>query len=343
MKKIIYVVILLLIVQTVYGQGEVTKVGTTAANFLNLEVGARAISLGGAFTAVANDASALKWNPAGLTYFNRISLSHTHTNLYVDIKHQFVGLIIPVGLNNFFGVSLNYIDLGKIERTTIEQPDGTGLFFSSNNMAFGVSYARRLTDRVSIGVTGQWFREQIWQEKADGICADIGLIYSPGISGLKIGMSITNFGPDVAMNEGPLKTFSYEPQEDQPGVGNRNLPAKLQVEKYAMPISFQMGVIVDIMGTNSFLIKDKSNRISFVMEVNDSFDNQMRSKYGLEYEWRKILALRLGYKSNYDLAKFAYGAGFKIPFPGLDLRFDYALTDYGDLGYIHVTSIQIGF
>ena len=117
----------------------------------------------------------------------------------------------------------------------------------------------------------------------------------------------------------------------------------LQVEKYALPLSFQMGAAFDIMGVESIVMPDKSNRISLIMEINDSFDNSMRAKYALEYEWRKILALRTGFKQNYDLAEFTWGGGIKIPYRGMDIRFDYGMAGYGDLGNIHVTSIQLGF
>jgi len=325
------------------GQQEVTKVGTTAANFLNLEVGARAVSLAGAFTAVANDVSALHWNAAGIAHMNNMTFGYNNVNLYADISHSFIGFVMPMGANNVFGLSLNYVDIGKIERTTIEEPDGTGLLFDNYDMAVGVTYARMLTDRINFGITGRWVHEQIWQEKANGFCADIGVIFNPGLSGLKVGMSITNLGPDMTMDDGPLQTFSFEPDDDQVGVGNRDLDAKLIVEKYPMPLSFQIGVALDIMGRDSKILKNTSNRLSGMFEINDAFDNAMRAKYGLEYEWRKLLALRAGYKQNYDLATFAYGGGLKIPFQGLDIRFDYAMADYGDLGNVHVTSVQIGF
>lgn len=341
-------IILLLTVAVVgpapaFAQGEVHKVGTTAANFLNLEVGARAVALAGAFTALANDASTLKWNPAGLSFFDRLTVTYHNVNLYADIKHQFVGVVIPAGSNNVFGVALDYVDLGKIEKTTVESPDGTGLFFISYDMAVSLSYSRMLTDRVTFGVTGRYVHEQIWQEKADGYCGDLGLLFTPGLSGLRVGMSITNFGPNMAMDEGPLQTFSYEPRPDQPGVGNRNLDAKFMVDDYPMPISFQMGMVLDLVGPNAFLAKSPSNRLTWVFEVNDAFDNPMRAKYGLEYEWRRTLALRAGYKQKYDLATFSFGGGLRLPLGGMNVSFDYALADYGDLGSVHVTSVEIGF
>lgn len=343
MKKVILIIMILVFAQAVFGQGEVNKVGTTAANFLKLEVGARAVSLAGAYTAVANDVTALQWNPAGIASLNRISAAYINANLYADIKHQFVGVVVPVGLNNFFGFSLNYVDIGKIEKTTVDSPEGTGLFFENYNMAAGISYSRMLTDRVTFGATGRWVQEQIWEQKATGFSADIGIIFSPNVSGLKIGMSITNFGPDMTMDNGPLTTFSYEPRDGMDGVGNRDLDAQFQVEQYPLPISFQLGAAVDVMGANSSFVANRSNRISMIFEVNDSFDNEMRAKYGMEYEWRRILALRAGYKQNYDLATFSFGGGLKIPVRGMDLRFDYGMADYGDLGYVHVTAIQIGF
>ena len=234
MRKIILFLILLLVVSphVVLSQqtGEVNKVGTTAANFLKLEVGARAAALAGAFTAVADDASAIKWNPAGMAYVNQFTLSYNNIDLYAGIKHQFISAIFPMG-NNVLGVSVNIVDIGKILKTTITDPDGeTGLYFDSSNMAVAVSYARPLTDRVTIGVSARWVHEQIWQEHAYGYCADIGVLYNPGISGMRLGMSITNFGPDMSMNEGPLQTFEKSPQENTEGVGNRDIWAQWRME-----------------------------------------------------------------------------------------------------------------
>lgn len=328
--------------QAAFGQGEVSKVGTTAANFLKLEVGARAVGMAGAYTAVADDIYSMKWNPAGLTGVDQLTVAYNNISLYADLKHWFAGLVVPMG-SQAIGLSINYLDIGKIEKTTINDPDGTGLFFSSYNFDISVSYARNLTDRIKFGVTGRFIHEQIWQEKANGYAGDIGVIFNPGVSGLKLGMSVTNFGPDMMMDEGPLRTFSDIPLDAQPGVGNRSLDARYDVESHALPVSFQMGAAFELMGVNNMLFESPDNRVALVWEIQDSFDNKMRNKLALEYEWNNILSLRAGYKENYDLATYSFGGGIRVPLSGMNVKVDYAFAKYGDLGDINVTSIEIGF
>lgn len=342
MKKLILLLLLLPFTQSVFGQNEIGKVGTTAANFLKLEVGARAVGMAGAYTAMSNDIYSLKWNPAGLSSVENLTVAYNNINLYADMKHWFAGIVIPMG-GQSFGLSMNYIDIGKIEKTTLYEPDGTGLFFSNYDFDVGISFARQLTDRVSFGISARYVHEQIWQEKANGICGDVGIIFIPGLSGLRLGMSITNFGPDIKMDDGPLQTFSSPPIEDREGVGNRNLDAEYNMIAHAMPVSFQLGATFELMGVNNMIFESKENRLTVIFEVQDSFDNFMRSKYALEYEWNRTFAVRGGYKENYDLADFSFGGGLRIPVQGMGIKIDYAWAGYGDLGEIHVTSIELNF
>ena len=70
MKKFLLFIAILFPLLQCTGFSQVTKVGTTAAKFLSVGVSARANAMGGAFTSVVNDASALYWNPAGASRFN---------------------------------------------------------------------------------------------------------------------------------------------------------------------------------------------------------------------------------------------------------------------------------
>ena len=58
---------ILFLITSVYG---VNKTGTTAAKFLSIGVGSKAVGMGGAYTSIANDATAMYWNPAGVSFYN---------------------------------------------------------------------------------------------------------------------------------------------------------------------------------------------------------------------------------------------------------------------------------
>src|SRR5207247_11370948 len=107
---------------------EVTKVGTTAAKFLSIPVGARAVGMGGAFVAVANDASAMYWNPGGIAGLNKSEAIFTHANWVADININYGGVIIPVEGIGTIGVNFTSMTMDEMERTTVEQPEGTGEF-----------------------------------------------------------------------------------------------------------------------------------------------------------------------------------------------------------------------
>ena len=84
---------------------KVTKVGTTAAKFLSIPVGARALGMGGAFVGVANDASAMYWNPAGMARATQAEVQLNHAAWLADIDFNWGGVLLPVGDFGTVGVS----------------------------------------------------------------------------------------------------------------------------------------------------------------------------------------------------------------------------------------------
>ena len=150
MKKILLVIIAFVLAGTVFPQ---TKVGTTVANFLTIPVGPRATGMGGAFTAVANDATTSFWNPAGLSRIPRNEFTASTAEWLVGSRTNWVGLAFKFDDDNAIGISINQLDYGEEEITTIQEQNGTGAYWSASDLAVSLSYSRNLTDRFSIGGT----------------------------------------------------------------------------------------------------------------------------------------------------------------------------------------------
>ena len=115
MKKIFIIVLALGITISVFPQ---TKVGTTAANFLTIPVGARASGMGGAFSAVANDATSSFWNPSGLSRLTRNEFSANTAQWLVGTRINWVGLAFKFDEDNAIGISVNQLDYGEEQITT---------------------------------------------------------------------------------------------------------------------------------------------------------------------------------------------------------------------------------
>ena len=149
-KYILFALIIMISNYDIHSQN-VSKVGTTSANFLEIGVGGNALSLGGAFVSIANDASALYWNVGGIANLNQYEAIIVHTDWIAETNFDYAGLVIPMGEFGTVGFSIASLSMDDMKVRTIELPDGTGEFFTASDLSIGISYARKLTDRFSIG------------------------------------------------------------------------------------------------------------------------------------------------------------------------------------------------
>ncbi|HEX9006918.1 MAG TPA: PorV/PorQ family protein, partial [Bacteroidota bacterium] len=192
------------------GQGviNVSKSGTVAATFLEIPVGAAAVGLGGAFVSLANDATALYWNPAGTATFQHAEALVQHTAWIGDTKHDFAALVVPLGSFGTLGLSFISLSMSDMAVRTVDRPEGTGEFFSAGDIAIGISYARTLSDRFSIGFTGKYIQQSIWHESANAIALDAGTTFRTDLlGGLTIGAALTNFGTTMQMSGRDTRQF----------------------------------------------------------------------------------------------------------------------------------------
>ncbi|MFA6618556.1 MAG: PorV/PorQ family protein [Candidatus Neomarinimicrobiota bacterium] len=343
-KQLITILVLVAVLLPLWAQEheipeDVSKVATTACQFLKMEVGAEASALGGAAVAAVDDLSALYWNPAGLSKIKSQTFYATYTKLYAGIQHGFVAFGTQIGPSDYFGVSANYVNSGKMEVTTPRYPEGTGEFFTVTDLAAGLTYTRVLTDRLSIGVTGKFIREAIWREVATAFAFDIGSQFDTGLKGIQLGMSITNFGTQVKFDGDDLTVnVDTDPNYD----GNALTEARLNPDKWPLPLIFRLGIACDIIGPESEWIQMEGQRLTLRFDANDPMDNYLRFNLGVEYELANILALRGGYHMNYDDASFTAGIGLNLDVNSMPLNIDYAIVNYKTLGLVNQISIQLG-
>jgi hypothetical protein len=179
MKNIYFISLFILIFfsNSLFSQSdEVSKVGTTAAAFLEIPVGAPAVGIGGAFVSVANDASALYWNVGSISTLGKFDVQLSHMEWIGDTKFNYVGLVLPLAEFGTLGLSFTSLSMDDMAVRTVEQPEGTGEFFSAGNIAIGLSYARSLTERFSIGITAKYISEEIWHMQSQGWAIDAGTL-----------------------------------------------------------------------------------------------------------------------------------------------------------------------
>jgi long-subunit fatty acid transport protein len=317
---------------------DVTKVGTTAAKFLSIPVGARALGMGGSFAGIADDATAMYWNSAGIARLQKTEAIFTHINWIADIRFNYGGVVLPAGELGTFGVNVTSLSMDEMERTTEEQPEGTGTTFSSGSFAIGVSYGRNLTDWFSIGTTIKYVNEHIWNSSATSIGIDVGTLFNTPFPGVRFGVGMFNFGPKLQMTGDDLLV-----QKDiSANAGNNaNVNANLSTEKFDMPLTLRLGICYEP-------IVDEDQRLLVSVDAIHPNDNTESVSLGAEYSlFKRIVSIRAGYKDLFRQSseeQFTVGAGINYAFgENLAIRLDYAFERFGRLKDIHQFGVSLLF
>jgi hypothetical protein len=314
-----------------------TKVGTTAAQFLKIGVGARATGMGGAQAGVLGDIASLYWNPAAVSRIPAASeLTFNHIAWLADISFDYAAGIMRIGDLGTFGLSITSLRVPEENVTTVDYPEGDGRKWNASSFSIGLSYARNLTDRFSIGFTAKFIREDIWSESATGFALDVGTLYISEIRGLTLGASISNFGSSMQLDGRDLY-FNNDPNGDV-GSGPNNIPSEYRTEGFPLPLTFRIGLAYDALQTDLF-------RATVALDAAHPNDNTEYVNSGLELGFREIVFARVGYKSLFladseQGLTFGFGLHYGITNVGT-VKFDYAYADYGRLKGIHSFSLGL--
>ena len=299
------------------------RAGISAFQFLKIGVGARGEAMGESFVAVANDASALYWNPAALVQFADDQVLAAHTEYVADIKHDFLGVVYHLTKEDALGASVTSLHMQDMEITTEEQPFGTGRYFSFGDVAASVTYSRAMTDQFSFGATVRYVEETLDVLKMRSVMVDLGTYYWTGLGTARFAVVISNFGADVAPR-GTVTQLSGETVSD--------------FQSFSLPTLFKIGVAFDPIQTDD-------HRLTASIQLNHPNDNAENLRFGAEYAFQNTFFLRAGIKRTIgqqflgeDLTSeenVALGAGVLVPMGLSVVGADYAWTNFSRLGSVH--------
>jgi hypothetical protein len=314
------------------------KVGTAAAQFLQIPVGGKAIGMGGAFTAVADDPTALYWNPGAISRSGKSCVYASQTNWLVDSYHQWFGAQVMLTGQDAIGICLNNLDYGGREKvTTIEQPDGTGEYWEASDVAISFTYARNITDRFSIGGSIKYIEQKIWHESSSQFAFDLGLLFITQFKGLQIGVSLRNFGGELEMDgRDLLHRIDLDPESKG---NNETIVAKLKADRWPIPLSYCVGLAMP-------MVNSKNMKVVVAIDAVIPTDNSETINIGSEIYLYNLLSVRAGYQALFRDATengLTFGLGIKIPAPYADITIDYSYQDFGLFGDITTTALSIGF
>ncbi len=341
LRKIVIIIAALLTCSSLMAQNfreNVSKRGTTAAAFLEIGVGARALGMGGAFTAIANDPSTMFWNVAGIAKMQQNGVIFNHSEWIADTRFDYMAGVLQMGQYGALGVSVTTLGMNEMDVTTVDMPEGTGQTFTAGDYAISIGYAINLSEEFAIGFNPKYIHQYIWEMSATGFAIDVGVHYKTPFKNLQLGFALTNFGSKMQMT-GDNARVLYDFDPNSTG-NNDRITALLETSKWALPLNFTIGLAYQLVQTSQH-----SATISFdAQHPNNDYESV---NIGAEYQFYNRLAVRAGYRNLFldgNEETFTLGMGLNYPILGnIMLHFDFAYADFGLLENVQKYSIGIDF
>ena len=345
MKRFLTLLTILLVAVAATGRMEAqllqstNKVGTTAAQFLKIGAGSRAIGMGGAYAAVGTDLYSVYWNPAGIaTNPNSTQFTFNHAEWLADMKYDFAAASFRMEGMGVFTASVTSFSVPEEKVRTFENPEGDGRTWDASSLAIGVGFARALTDRFSVGMNVKYVSESVWNSTATGFAFDVGTLYRTPFNDLMIGASISNFGSTMSL-DGRDVQFNTDPNNNLDS-GPNNVPALYETDEFDLPLTFRIGLAMDV-------IKTRFIRITTAVDAAHPNDNTEYVNSGLELAYDETFMVRVGYKSLFKEDSeegLTFGAGLNYNIAGnFKVQINYGYADFGRLEDVQFFDIGLVF
>lgn len=343
------------------GNNDNTAFGTTSAEFLLLGAGARGTALGPSYSALATDASALYYNPAGAALGTRPSVVIGTYDYVAGTRYSWGGIAFPFGGNRVIGVQLGTFGFKDQPVYTVEQPTGTGATYSVNETFVGLTFGQQFSDRFSAGITGKGVFDNLGSVSGKAFAIDFGADFHAQLNGhpVRLGFTVQNLGTNVSYSGGDLnKTIT----RDTATGGLEGQPVQLKTKSFSLPTVFQVAVAYDVMhGAN------KNSQLNVIGSFNQANNNKAGFGFAAEWNLQHLggsafgAAVRGSYSwapaNNVNLAGtvptaltdeenlqgLAAGGGLMYNADNFLLGVDYAYKYMGILGPTHFISLSLGW
>jgi len=304
------------------------RIATSMMTFLKIGVGARAVAMGEAFTPVADDATTLFWNAAGLALLREKRVHFSHTEWPADIDYDNAMMTFPLPQWDM-GVGIQVASLRTVMDFTSEQePLPHGRTFSYSDFLVGIGLAREFTDRFSFGFNLKYVREDLGRDVGGSIihswAADVGTMFHLPYRNFRMTMAWSNMGPDY---QPPGGFVSTPPGSD---------PVNVRYQGFSPASVFAFGASIEP-------FRNRYYSLLTTLQFDHPADTAERLKVGGELWLGNILALRSGYNPRSDEMRFSAGFGIRGGFGQNILHIDYAYTDGNALGRIDRFSVEMEF
>ncbi len=336
------------------------RYGTTSANFLEIGTSSNAVGMGEAYVSIADDAISAYWNPAALAQLDGFELGVSSQNWVADIRHFSVSSALRMGSFGTIGLWFTDFDYGSIEVTNVLNQNGTGESYRANELATAITYGKSLVDWFSFGASIKSINSNIWHTTASAVALDLGVIVRTQFfsisndrkNGMKIGMSISNYGSKMRYDGidliNPIDILENENGNYETVIG------QFRTEYWELPLIFRMGAsIKPIVKYNQSLILSADilhpnnnsesinigSQYSFVIADGNSFFLRTGLK-GIGIEQANEETRFLGYE--FPFASLTYGIGFeKKLVRNQRIGIDYSYQSVGILGDVSLISMRL--
>jgi hypothetical protein len=314
----------------------IEKMAQSGMPFLTIDVNGRTAAMGSANVCIAQDASAMFANPAGMAMFTGVDVAFSMNNWIADIKQYAGAAAVNLGRWGTLGASLVWMDYGNFTATEpytgydLTQRDiGFTILgdFTVKEYALGLSYARKITDQFSFGAQVKIAHEDLYQSltydyrlgqnvlsdnREQVFAVDLGTLYYTGWKDLRFGMSIRNFSRQ----------------------------GKFVDQRFELPLTMTMGLAMNVMT----LLAPEQQKSKLTLAVDWLHPRNWGERFhvGAEYSMFDMLFVRGGYKFNYSEEGLTGGLGVCKSMGGYGLRVDYAYGAFGEFfGSVH--RLSVGF